>query len=843
MTGYGLETSSSGGPGLHLTKYLDGVRAILKSFVGQSGNDFLSGDSADSWATLTLEVRGSTILGSLMWTKTGVGSMWYDDEGYNDFAPSWAFSEHLPDIDASPITTGNRVGVVRAPSTSSAAVALYIDDFSGVDVFGDTGSPTISVVAPVAGATLTAFTNFTCTAADAGVLDRVEWFVDNVKTGVVFKAPWTYRFDPCRVLNGSHSVHAKAWDRADNVRKSAPVTVTTSVTLSLDSPVIAPKRSHIRQMGFVSTNTSVSSPNGMNTLIANNWDWVKSATDRLDAVESWSPGVPQILYINAATNTYGELLQDWYEFADAAGYDRESPFFHLRNARTASTGYGGSSRQASRFWQIEKVLAGGASTVTSTGDPTQTHASVTFGGAAGDALYLGYPDRLRMVRTNLTTAGAGGWAGKLQYCSGIDVSGYANAWADLTLLSDATSGFTVLGADRQAVFDPPSGWVVAKRPSVGAGNFGGDYRYGYFLRVLTTASGTAPVGTIMTENWDGNDINGVTAPTFQAFDRRADADGDGYLNASEYANRRTGMDARFRYQSRHDYNYGTWRPATDPGDARFREWIIDYTVRNKAANPLLGGYFMDNSIPNRRGRLGRNGVDEASIRYGENMGSFCGRLWSDTGLWIAGNLFGYSGTSDITAINYGLKGWTNESLLQAWRDNRATFNTRRASIVARVNAGTVAGDVDTRDESQFPLEADGYQNRDIQIATLAYYYLVAEPGTYLGIFNDTSSTNAYENAIQAVVFNVGAPVDADPSTWTPGEAQFVVKRQYANALILWRPMLTQNPVAAAKNDPATAIVYSLGGTYYPVQYNGVKGSGVTSITLRAGWGAILATTP
>jgi hypothetical protein len=67
-----------------------------------------------------------------------------------------------------------------------------------------------------------------------------------------------------------------------------------------------------------------------------------------------------------------------------------------------------------------------------------------------------------------------------------------------------------------------------------------------------------------------------------------------------------------------------------------------------------------------------------------------------------------------------------------------------------------------------------------------------------------------------------------------------VKRQYANALVLWKPMLTTNPADSAKDDPTTAVTYDLGGIYRPIQYDGTLGIATTTVTLRNGEGAILA---
>jgi hypothetical protein len=56
-------------------------------------------------------------------------------------------------------------------------------------------------------------------------------------------------------------------------------------------------------------------------------------------------------------------------------------------------------------------------------------------------------------------------------------------------------------------------------------------------------------------------------------------------------------------------------------------------------------------------------------------------------------------------------------------------------------------------------------------------------------------------------------------------------------------MAPGNGAIGTKNDPTTAVTYNLGGTYYPVLFDGTKGAAATTITLRAGWGAILSFNP
>ena len=94
----------------------------------------------------------------------------------------------------------------------------------------------------------------------------------------------------------------------------------------------------------------------------------------------------------------------------------------------------------------------------------------------------------------------------------------------------------------------------------------------------------------------GFSANGTNAGVIPAFDYSADANHDGYLSDTEYANRQAGMDARFVYESRLFYPYyGQMRFVTNPSSSALRSWAADYHDRLLDKNPLADGIFMDNA--------------------------------------------------------------------------------------------------------------------------------------------------------------------------------------------------------------------------------------------------------
>src|SRR5262249_55612278 len=89
---------------------------------------------------------------------------------------------------------------------------------------------------------------------------------------------------------------------------------------------------------------------------------------------------------------------------------------------------------------------------------------------------------------------------------------------------------------------------------------------------------------------------------------------DGYLNEAEYTSRAPGKDARFLYESRSPFStYGQMRFATNPSNAHFRAWAVDYLQRVLQGQPFATGLFVDNS--NRAPVLPSGNVAESVANY------------------------------------------------------------------------------------------------------------------------------------------------------------------------------------------------------------------------------------
>jgi len=94
---------------------------------------------------------------------------------------------------------------------------------------GDSIPPTTSITAPLNNATVSGTVLVTANASDAVGVTRVELYVDGVQvTPADTSAPYEWSWNTTGLANGTHTLVTKAYDAANNVGTSAPVTVTVS---------------------------------------------------------------------------------------------------------------------------------------------------------------------------------------------------------------------------------------------------------------------------------------------------------------------------------------------------------------------------------------------------------------------------------------------------------------------------------------------------------------------------------------------------------------------------------------------------------------------------------------
>jgi hypothetical protein len=764
---------------------------------------------ANQWVNVSLFVNGNNVRAQVQNTKTG---QYLNSAGQWQSNQAWALN--LTDTS---ISGGGEVGVGRLPSYTGS---VYVDDFLYVPVPLESQPPTVTIKTPAAGATVSGVVPVQVTATDDTGVTRVELYVDNVLRAVETATSYTWNFDTTEISNGTHTLTVIAYDPAQNIGQ-ASLTFTTQNNLSpLPQPSIPLNSSGANVMELAYNGGSSQLSASDIALLQNNVvDLVVSDPIYASQIRAIAPNLPQLLYSNVSS-LYQSSLLAWDNYADALAISREEAFYHVSQA-TPYTDSGGSTQPVNWFWG---VFSGG-STLSDLTTPAHAGGSIAFGGV-GQSIYFGYPDQFWEINLALTSGAGGGWSGILEYPTAVDSSGNPTAWAPLTTLGNTTAGFTQSG---QITFNPPADWKTA--------SIDGSARM-YYVRIRTTASGTAPMAhTILGDDYTNS--NGGKSGVIPAYDWALDTNHDGYLDAAQYAiAAAAGYTARFAYQSRL-FSYGPMRFATNPSDPAFRAWAVNYEVQFLNNNPWAAGLFMDNSTgtpPAKSGSvvelLNTYSTDYATLLYE------IGRAISPK--WIMANTAG-GGRSANPTVQL-VQSYFEEFAIRALAQNYLQFENLAATVATRSALASPApyAVLDSSPQGGSPTDPR------TELATLAYYYLLANPSsTFLDYDGGYDPSGPWsQHWFPAMITNIGQPTGswslfasgADPSN--SALTYHIYQRSFTNGLVLYKPLSYGNGVTGTTAN-ATATTQSLGGLYYLVQADGTLGAPITSITLRNGEGAIL----
>jgi hypothetical protein len=540
-------------------------------------------------------------------------------------------------------------------------------------------------------------------------------------------------------------------------------------------------------------------------------------------IKAVAPKTPQLIYTNTS-NLYLDLLTDWLAFADAKGISREAAFYHAAKA-TPFRGDSPSSRPVTWFWA---VLRGGRGLDDLTKAAHGTSGRLEFG-SGGDSLYLGYPDRFREINLRLAAGARGGWSAVLEYVKAVDGHGKPTRWGKLRLKTDTTSRLRKSG---RLTFDPPADWKAAR--------VGSKARLLY-VRFRGTGRGEGPVARSILGR-DYVRAKGKTTGVVPAFDFKADANHDGYLDDAEYARRTSGMDARFVYESRmFTESYGQMRYSTNPASAGFRRWTVRYHKRLLKRYPLAAGLFMDNCDGKPPVVPGQS--VESVARYAQDNGAMLGALSRALApRWVLANSSDQVRADPVVRHN---PAYMLEFAIRPLAHNYVFFESLAATVARRAK---LASPPPVAVIDSHPQQGKLTGTR-MKLATLAYYYLLSDPdSTFLMLYGGFEPNSPWKRHwLGAVAFDIGKPAGGF-SEWAsgtdPSNAKLnyrVYQRAFGKALVLYKPLSYAKGMWGVK--PAlgkeSATKHALRGTYRPLRADGTLGPPVTTVTLRNGEGAIL----
>jgi hypothetical protein len=763
---------------------------------------------SDAWVRVTLAVAGTGLKAQVFRPDT---AQYLDPNGQWQPTQAWALT-----ATDSTLTGAGVVGVGRPPSYAGT---LTFDDFTVTPSGADAQPPTVAIAAPAAGAVLTGVATVQVTATDPGGVAKVEFYVDNVLRATSTAVPYQWSFDTSTAANGAHTLLVKAYDLAGNVAQaSQPFTAQNNT--ALPRPVIPQHYPNIRIAELAYAGTPIGSFEDQ--LLQTSVDLVIPDPVYASQIHAVAPATPQLTYTNLS-NLYSNLLTSWLNYAAANSLDPEGAFYHVSQA-TPFSGNSPSSQPVTWFWAVTRV---GTTTTDVTGQANGILAGGVKFGAAGESLAVAYPEPFRLINVRLTSAPTGGWSYALEYPSAVDANGNPTAWSPLPTLTDTTNRLTQAG---QLTFDPPADWKMA--------TVNGSARM-YYVRFRTVTAGTPPVAaTILGDDYVH--AGGTTSGVIPAFDYAADTNHDGYLNDAEYAQRTPGMDARFAYQGRmFEPGYGQMRFATNPSYVGYRNWAIAFGVSYLNSQPLAAGLFVDNSsgIP----PVSAGQVIEPVASYTADYAALLNAVGQAVApRWLLANTAQGSASDQVAQK---VQGYFDEFAIRPLSQTFQQFEDVAAMVSTRAALQSPApyAVLDSYPDGGSPTDPR------TQIATLAYYYLIADPSnTFLDFYGGAEPATTWSRHwVPAAAYNIGPAAGpwsvfatgADPAN--PTLTFRVYQRAFSNALVLYKPLSAGTNGTTGTTADGTATTFALNGSYRILNADNTLGPVVTSITLRNGEGAIL----
>ncbi len=212
----------------------------------------LSGANTSASASFKVIVNNGTdnVVDSV--TKTGVGTL---------SESSWT---QRADIDLTAYANRTVVlkFVVSGTDTGSnlTRANAWVDGISigQPSASTDTTPPTVNITAPANAATVSGTVDVTASASDGVGVTKVEFYVDGVLADTDTATPYVFTWKTTGVANGGHSLMAKAYDAANNVRADNDTSVTVSNSTAGTTTVSF--SSITAEDGYVKANADGSSP-------------------------------------------------------------------------------------------------------------------------------------------------------------------------------------------------------------------------------------------------------------------------------------------------------------------------------------------------------------------------------------------------------------------------------------------------------------------------------------------------------------------------------------------------------------------------------------------------------
>gem|GEM_PF-4384422 len=515
----------------------------------------------------------------------------------------------------------------------------------------------------------------------------------------------------------------------------------------------------------------------------------------------------------------------------------------------------------------------------SKGDYYSDNTNFTFGNSVGEIIYCGYHNPFDEVDMTVTSAAGGGFAAQWEYWNG-------SSWQALTVAGNTTSGYTKTGV---VTFTVPANW---KRTSVNGLTV-------FWARLRCTATGTSP-------QFDGIKppsyipLNATTGYyTIPGWDASADSNGDGWLSPTEWTNRSSGKNARFKYWSRvpgREY-FIAWSWMVNLGSPLcvnatvawlhqgvtntysgfsydgimfdeflpgFNYWL--YNASTRPENPVSGGAVYEYTKP------GQPSWEAANTEYNADTIAALAAIKADfnaIGKKLGVNLGRTYWPEAEQNVHFVLRELAYYSQSDTLHLTSVANNTTLAALMKRDHANGVQSLVQhQKGLINYLGNTEAVMAREKYLGLAMFYLLQDKSNDYFQswygtTYDSTKSPNEYVPAVEA---DIGSPNGLIPAGCSAvvgpdsnmfalatgtcavtGKTYSVLGREYSKAIVLVKPKPAGASTNATTFGDATATTHSLpatsdnpGGRYFLVRPDGTVETTLRSaITLRNGEAAIL----
>jgi hypothetical protein len=554
-------------------------------------------------------------------------------------------------------------------------------------------------------------------------------------------------------------------------------------------------------------------------------------------------------------------LKAW---AASNGYTYEDIFLHAKTNYTHAF----VNPAYSQMDQFD-VFEGSHGVMTYNGSTYTDRTSTAYSGSVtwSDINYIGYEEPFDIIK--ITRSAGAGITGVWEYWNG-------STWATLTV-TDGTSAFTTSG---NVTFSPPSAWA---RTIVNGS------RSKYFVRYRITAHTTYPTTTaIKGDNW----LNASGANC-----RGWDATSGSIVNTGELKYNPTPPAtalARFPYQARITFwasNNAAFNPGNIQSGVRTAAAFAAYQINTMVTSSGYNGIMCDDGekdptsdgIAPSNTDFGTGNWTTALVSRYQDIVTYVHNLNPAAKVGINAQNQQLVKKGDWNLAEYHTFNWkTNDIRGIPTTDSSVNMNYDNylpANNANRVVAVMIYQDTEDLVPTNNPVATWDRGNRG-PIVALSKHYIAANDYTYFSYYTrggyfypetdevylksapttaihqatatipTASSVQRWATWFPAMGVDIGIPDTSGYNggayslTWKSGTdvggGNGVWRRDYTKAIVLHRPA-SWDTTATQYNTYSSSI--ALGGTYYPLNADGTTGTGVTTIALRTGEGAILMKAP